>query len=428
MARSPILDATPDDVADRLFQRALERRPYDSRALRAYLKAMRFLGLAFGQQLAGLRSSDDRVERALADAHSSKILAYVLREAVEILGARIDKLPPRQRPHFTPAQRFRILELVHLAGLTREEAATLFHVSVTTLSDWQRNANPAAKTVGSTLKPQPPIRRYGDPTRHLVQVMARLGFHGYRTIAGQLALAGWRVARSTVRRVLKEPPVPDPSRPATTAKQAVVARFVHHVWHVDLTVVPGFLGTTSRQLAVILDGFSRIPVAAAVFLGQPSADQMTAFIEVALARHGKPRHIIVDQASYFTALDFQERIKAWRVNLRFCSADNHRANARIERFWGTLKNALLDLRAPVSLRAEVEQVAEIDRALRYYVSHRPHSALGGATPGEILAGAEPRHLRAVQPPRGRPGDPGPACPVVADYFEGDPRLPLLRAA
>jgi transposase InsO family protein len=196
----------------------------------------------------------------------------------------------------------------------------------------------------------------------------------------------------------------------------------------DITLIPGFLGSAPRHIALILDSFSRVPVAASLFLAQPSAAEMIAFVESAFAHTGQPRHLIVDQAGYFTATAFRERIKALYVNLRFCSSENHHANAKLERFWSTLKHTLLDLRTPVSLTTDAELEADLDRALRYYTLHRPHSGLGGATPAEIVANIEPRRVRAVQPPRGRRGENRVPSPFTIEYFEGDRRLPLLRAA
>jgi hypothetical protein len=70
-----------------------------------------------------------------------------------------------------------------------------------------------------------------------------------------------------------------------------------------------------------------------------------------------------------------------------------------------------------------EREADIDGALRYYAFHRPHAGLGGGTPNEALAGDEPRHLRAVHPPRGRRAERCAPPPFVIDFFEGDHRLP-----
>jgi hypothetical protein len=40
-----------------------------------------------------------------------------------ILGARWDKVPERQRPHYVPEQRFRILRIRNFLGLSQRETA-----------------------------------------------------------------------------------------------------------------------------------------------------------------------------------------------------------------------------------------------------------------------------------------------------------------
>jgi putative transposase len=424
-----LLDATPDSLAERLFVRALERKPIDRLALRALMRAQRLLSLALGQRLLELRASPDGVERALACIEASAVLVHLLRETVDLLGARIDKLPARRRPHYTPVQRFRILQVTQLAGLSCDEASKLFRVSVATLSDWRASANPNTQTVGSTVKPSPPVRRYNDTVQHLIQVMAGFGFTGYGDIARHLARAGWRVARTTVRRYVKAPRMTTPPLPAPeTPKRAVVARYPHHLWHLDLTTMPTFLGSTTRHLAVLLDSASRLPVASKLFQTQPNVEDMTAFVESAFTRLGTPKYLIADRDGCFIACAFQERIDAWHVQLRFCSAEHHRANARLERFWSTLKNVLLRLDPPLELLSSDELECEIERALRYYSLYRPHSGLGGSTPAEAYQDMTPASTLAVQPPRGRRGDTPVPMPVTLEYLDGDERLPFLRRA
>jgi putative transposase len=424
-----LLDATPDCLAERLFVRALERKPIDRLALRALMRAQRLLSLALGQRLLELRASPDGVERALAGIEASTVLVHLLREAADLLGARLDKLPARRRPHFTPVQRFRVLQLMQLAGLSLEEASKLFRVSIATLSDWRASANPDTRTVGSTVKPVPPVRRYNDTVQHLTQVMAGFGFTGYGDIARHLARAGWRVARTTVRRYAKAPRIITPPPPAPeTPRRPVVARYPHHLWHLDLTAIPAFLGSAPRHLAVLLDSASRLPLASKVFENRPNVEQMTAFVESVFARLGTPKYLIADRDGCFIARAFQERIDAWHVRLRFCSAEHHRANARLERFWSTLKNVLLRLDPPLELLSSEELESAIDRALRYYAFHRPHSGLAGSTPAEAYQAMTPANALAVHPPRGRRGDAPVPMPVLLEYLDGDRRLPFLRRA
>lgn len=415
-----LLDATPDSFPERLFLANLRTATPDRRALRALLKAEGLLGLAFGQELMRLRASSDPLVTAFAQAEAADVLVHCLREALDLIGERFDKIPGRRRPHYSPNQRFRILQLKHLLGLTQEQTARLFRVSLGTIGDWE-------VTVGSTVMPVPPVRRYNDTVHHLAQTLARLGFGGYKAIVQHLARAGWVIGKTTVRRYLKGPQIPDPVLEAPeTPKRAVKARHPHHTWHLDLTQIHAFLRTAIFHLATILDSFSRMPLVWQLFDKAPSANQMATFLDQSVSACGKPKYLIVDKGGEFTGEAFREMADAYRVKLRYCSAENHRVNSRLERFWRSLKRLLRVVPATALGRPDLER--DVYRALVYYAYCRPHQGLGGATPAEVYHNLTPAHCHAVRPPRGRRGDPPVPPPTTVDFLDGDRRFPFLREA
>lgn len=151
----------PDDTlayADRLFLAGLGRRSGQPVAQRAVQRATRLLALALGQSLRGLRESADPLLQAHACAREQSVLAGLFAELAELLGGRLDKLPERRRPHYTPAQRWRILEIKRLLALSAEETARLFRVCIGTVLRWEAEAGrePEKSTIGSLLKPTPP--------------------------------------------------------------------------------------------------------------------------------------------------------------------------------------------------------------------------------------------------------------------------------
>jgi hypothetical protein len=83
-------------------------------------------------------------------------------------------------------------------ALFAEETARLFRLSMGTVLRWEAEAGrePEKTTIGSLLKPTPPLRRYADVVHHLVQRMDRLGFGSAEKIAATLARAGWRLERA----------------------------------------------------------------------------------------------------------------------------------------------------------------------------------------------------------------------------------------
>jgi len=145
-------------------------------ALRAALIAAHLLGLAAGRFLRELRGRNDPLIEATTLLKEAELRAGVAWDIVDILGARLDKIPDRHRPYYSPAHRFRILEIKNFLGWSREIAARLFRICPNTLSNWEKHADPHSKTVGSTVSPIPSITRLADVGRSLVQSIAPTGF------------------------------------------------------------------------------------------------------------------------------------------------------------------------------------------------------------------------------------------------------------
>lgn len=401
----------PSAYLDRLLRAAMKRRALDNLALRALMKATHLLGLALAERLRQYRGSGDPVLDRFAMLQEQTLHVALLRDALSILGSRWDKLPERERPHYTPEARFRILRLKTLLALPAQETAHMFRVATGTVLRWEHEAQrePQRPTIGSLVKPVPPVRRYCDVVRHLVQTLALAGFPGDRSVAAHLARAGLRLSRRTIQRIRKEKtlaPLPPPRVPADG--RAVRARFPHHVWMLDLTEVPGLLRLFSFKLALVFDVFSRMPLAARVFLSEPSAKDVASLFDSAMSRFGPPRHSVSDQGSQFTSKEFRRALGRRGVRHRYGAIARSGSIALIERFFRTLK-AVADTRVrPPLLRADLER--RLAFAFDYYAWLRPHQGLAGATPAEIFLDQRPAHLDALAPPRRRPGETVPFTP------------------
>jgi len=416
--------------ADRLFLAGLRRPAMESVARRAVQKAARLLALGLGTGLRELRDSEDPLVSAYAVGREHATLARLLAEVVDLLGSRLDRLPERRRPHYSPHQRWRILEMKRLLALSTDEAAHLFRVSTGTIFRWEAEAGhePDKQTIGSLLKPVPPVRRYADVVRHLVQLMDRLGFGGADKIAGTLARAGWRIARETVRRYRHEPPV-GPHRETVRrarASETLRARCPNHIWLADITHVKGLFGLLSFRIAAILDAFSRMPLALRVYRTEPCAADLASLVLCAVRRSGRPRHFVSDQGEQFTATAFTSVLDALHVRRRTGAIGKKGSIAVVERWWRTLKHALqLPFFRPLTQQALEERVA-------YFVSHcsfhRPHQALGGRTPAEAFFNWPASNDAAESPPRGRRRDPSPAPPFRIAFLDPDRRHPILVKA
>ena len=67
-------------------------------------------------------------------------------------------------------------------------------------------------------------------------------------------------------------------------------------------------------------------------------------------------------------------------------------------------------------------------ALFHYLCFRPHEGLRGATPAEAFLGIEPACRKAVEPPRGRPGERPAKAPFKVEYLDPTGRFPILKPA
>jgi hypothetical protein len=195
------------------------------------MKATHLLGLALAERLRQYRDSGDRILDRFANLQEQALHVAYLREALDIHGSRWDKLPERQRPHYAPEVRFRIIRLKSLLALSAAETARLFRVSTNTVLRWEDEARGGAEsqTVGSLLKPVPPVRRYADIVRHLIQTMTLAGFPGDRSVALHLGRIGWKLSRRTVERIRREKPIQPPPPLTIEHPRAVRARYPTHV-------------------------------------------------------------------------------------------------------------------------------------------------------------------------------------------------------
>jgi transposase InsO family protein len=395
------------------------------------IDAHSLLGILLGYRLVELRAKDDPLMSAQAKIEELEARIATLDEILALLGARWDKIPDRERPHYTPEQRFRIVRIRRALHLSAGDTARIFRVSIDTIYEWDREARkePEKETIGSLVKPKPPVRRYNDVTHHLVQTMGMLGFGGHQKIAEYLANGAIDVSKRTVGRYRKArrvpPPQGTPARPAPKpdGPLAVTARFVGHVWMMDLTTVPRLFGFRRFFVATVFDAFSRMPMAVETFSSQPTATQITTLLARTAQRFGRPRHLISDQGAQFTSDLFRDVLACLRVRQRFGAVGEKGSIALIERFWRTIKQAARLRPLPPLTQDDLERRLEV--ALAHYAYFRPHRGLSGATPAEIFFGERPAHLDALPPPRGRLGDPARPLPVGIASLDKEGRYPVL---
>jgi transposase InsO family protein len=396
----------------------------------------------------------------------------LLREELRIKDARLLRIPPRKRPQYPPEERLAILALRAARTWNAEETARRFFVTGTTIAAWMRRLD--EEGADALVQTPVPVNRFPDFVRVLVQQLrATLPAMGKVRIAQMLARAGLHLAPTTVRRLAREdakappPPAPAPSaepletapvRTEPTAKDAVkpaprkvTARYPHHVWHVDLTIVPTAAGLWipwwplslvqrwpfAWWVGVVVDHFSRAVVAEAVFDKEPTGDELCALLDQAVIEAGaSPRYIISDQGVQFQT-EYREWCRRHGVKPRYGAVGQHGSIAIVERLIRSMKDeALRQILVPFSMAA---MRAEVIAYASWYNAHRPHQSLGGVTPNERrfaktparegprietrpqmpLARGDPKEAQAVKRCKGR-------LELVVTYADERKHLPIVE--
>jgi transposase InsO family protein len=346
----------------------------------------------------------------------------LLEEMMRIKDRRMALIPPGERPHYVPEDRLAILTLRAAEGWSTAETAREFLLTAQTVASWTRRLDedgPAA-----LVRTPAPVNRFPDFVALLFQKLrTALPSMGKVRIAQVLARAGLVLSASTVKRLAERRlALPEPPRPRAAVGQdetalpraALKAKHVHHVWHVDLTVVPTGLGfwipwfpfsfavswPFCFWIGVVLDHFSRSVVARRAFLKEPSAVEVCALLDSAVESAGRvSTHIVSDQGP-----QFREAYCAWcarhGTKPRFGSFRAHGSIAIIERFWRSMKEECFRRLSVVPFALAAFE-AELDAYCVWYVEHRPHAALAGSTPADVRHGLTPASQLPTLEPRPR---------------------------
>ena len=422
---------------------------------------------------------NSRIERVKLKGQAERAQSEVLllREQQRIKDARMARLPPANRPHYTPVERMAILELKAARVWNQAQTARAFLVTEATIASWLRRVDENGPD--ALVQTYTPVNKYPAVVTYLVQrLKATLPAMGKVGIVNTLARASLHLSASTVKRMLARPSIaPPPKRPgATTASsdstaadatpttelqatapandqasateanepRSVIANYPGHVWSVDHTVVPICGGLWAPWLpwalpqgwpfayrvSVVADHFSRRVMGIAAFPDEPTAAQVCALLDEAVARAGgPPKNTVTDQGH-----QFQDQYLDWcdqhGVEPRFGALGQHGSIALTERLVLTLKDEctrrMLIPFALDAMRIEMELFA------RWYNEWRPHRSLGGRTPDEVYNS----QIAACDGPRFEPraryptdakirGQQGDELELKVDYLEGRRHLPIV---
>jgi transposase InsO family protein len=405
-----------DEISLRAIIVAAKRRTNPRLLLRALLQASEDLTLCSTVAWERRRAQGTTAEKLHVELDRTLFLLAQANDRAEILAARLARIDPRHRPHYSPPLRYRILQHMRTYLLAVEETAAAFLVTGQTVYNWKHEVEttPDKTTIGSTVSPMPPVRRFATAVRELVRQMNAAGFGGKRNIAQNLLRNGWSVSARTVRRMIKERPKPQrppaPMRPTT-----VRGDHPNHLWLMDITAIPTLFPFLKLSLVTVLDACSRLPLASTLRLAVPSAAVVTSLLDRAIRTHGRPKHLVVDRGAQFTDRGFKEFVERQSIKMRHGAVGQTHSLGLIDRFFRTVKDTLSLLPLRPWCRKDIERKLQL--VLLHYSYLRPHTSLGGFTPIEVYYGIRGHLPRPVSPPRGRPADPQPEAPFEIAYLD-----------
>jgi putative transposase len=389
-----------------------------------------------------LQATNDRLHRQVV----------VLLEELRIKDARMERLPAQRRPHYPAIERLAILELRAACGWSQAETARRLLVTPLTVATWMHRRDDEGPD--ALVQVRDPVNRFPELVSYMVRRLRALCPRmGSRRIARVLARAGLHLGATTVRRMIKRAPKPKPVSRRPSKPRIITAKGPDRVWHLDLTTVPtigGFwiswwpFAIPQRWpfcwwVAVVVDHFSRRAMGAAHFKKEPTAREMTSFLDRLCRKIGhRPGHLITDHGPQFTADAFIAWCRRRGIQQRFGAIGKYGSLAVIERFIKSMKNECSRL-LPVVPLAQAAFGRELNYYVAWYNAERPHSRFGARTPDEIYFGSFPACRRPRFEPRDRwprrspcaqphalvRGRPGTVVELVVEHRGGRKHLPIV---
>ena len=353
------------------------------------------------------------IGRLRADLEAANREISLLEEELRLKDVRMQRLPPRRRPHYRGTERMAILELRAARGWSKEQTADCFLLGHATIMAWMKRIDEDGEN--ALVKIHAPVNRFPDFVRYTVQRLKVLcPTMGKKRIAQTLARAGLALSVSTVGRILKESTDRRPEPTEGTADEEplgktgegrpVQSKAPNHVWEVDLTLAPTAAGFWAPWLpfavaqqwpfawwvACVVDHYSRRVMGFAVFSKEPKSVDVRTLLGRSVRSHGVPKYIISDKGRQFDCTDYRAWCKRKGMQPRFASTGSLRATAIIERFFLSLKDEWLRrISIPLSQEAMRRELASY---ASWFAEYRPHQGLDGRTPHEVYNGTLPSEV------------------------------------
>ena len=161
------------------------------------------------------------------------------------------------------------------------------------------------------------------------------------------------------------------------------------LWHGDVCHVTG-CHVAGKPLPIrihgLLDDASRYVLALEAHTTEKEVDMLGMLVD-ALRRHGKPDALYLDNGSTYRGEVLSTACARLGMTLLHAKPYDPQARGKMERFWRTLREGLLDYLKDVASLAEVNQKLQGFLTKRYHV--HPHASLLGKSPAKVYATRDP---------------------------------------
>lgn len=371
----------------------------------------RLIASALTEGLA-IRAHEDENDLPLAPAyrlHSRRVAQ------IAILRSRMARVPPRERTHYTPAERAEILTLKHRYNLSNRALAAWLLIDPATLSDWNHDVD-APKVPAR-------VKALDDLDAAVAAAKSTMGRIPKRLMAAVDAAITTLAARTRVRR---QRPRHERNEGASTAstrrwtpKEPIRPYRPNHWWGIDVTHMPGL----GYKLIAVVDLFSRHLLAWDLFRQEPSREDAAGIFNRAVAQFGAPAQLVSDKGEQFHGGAFTAALAAAGTGRRVGAVGQHGSIAIVERTWRTIKDSLdLDHVRPIVPETLYSRIACV---VDYYATKRPHMTLGDTTPSARYHGDPEAPATATRLRRGLPGQMFPRLPIQIRHALPGNKLPYL---
>jgi len=384
------------------------------------------------------RAADSAVRNARLTAKIDKLETELARKEnqLRIIAERFRRVPAKKRPYYQPMERMDILAHKAACGWNLKQTANAFQTDASTISTWMKRIDDdSLVTMPVPWNKYPSYLR--EVTKQLKHLVPRIG---KKKIAEYFVRSGLYLSATSVGRYLKTsskpPEEPDSHTQSAEDEKKLVIKSKHpdHIWTVDLTTVPtsgGFWTTWLPNFmpqcwpfcywtAVVVDHFSRKSVGFAIFRKPPSSEEVTAALDKAIEKTGKPpKHIISDRGKQFDCENYKNWCENNNIKPRFGAVGKHGSIAITERFIKTLKYEYTKL---ISVPVNFDDMRyELALFFTWYNEYRPHEYLKGKTPQEVYSNSPPTKMIEFEK-----GSDIPEMELRLSFLEGRKHLPIIE--